>query len=181
MGVNTRNMYSCLQKCNKLHKSHIVGQLLNSHYVIARSVENNAYAIALNGGMIHEWWFVNFLLAKVRGICIKTIKQTTSNSVNTAAVQYEIWTRRLPSYSQAYTYSSAAHDAGWTSCEAPAMTMTTATSSTLPTVTGLPETCVGLLFSVASGVPGGVWVVQPPRNSEGPPKSCQTQPNCENC
>jgi hypothetical protein len=30
MGVNTRNMYSCLQKCNKLNKSHLVGQLLNS-------------------------------------------------------------------------------------------------------------------------------------------------------
>jgi len=30
---------------------------------------------------------------------------------------------------------------------------------------------------------GGVWGVQtpPPRNSEGPPKSCQTQPDCENC
>ena len=28
MGVNTRNMYSCLQKCNKLNKSHLVGQLL---------------------------------------------------------------------------------------------------------------------------------------------------------
>jgi len=37
-----------------------------------------------------------------------------------------------------------------------------------------------------SGVPGGggVWGVQtspPPGNSEGPPKSCQTQPDCENC
>ena len=30
MGVNTRNMYSCLQKCNKLNKSHLVVQLLNS-------------------------------------------------------------------------------------------------------------------------------------------------------
>ena len=30
MGVNTRNMYSCLQKFNKLNKSHLVGQLLNS-------------------------------------------------------------------------------------------------------------------------------------------------------
>ena len=30
MGVNTRNMYSCLQKCNKLNKSHLVGKLLNS-------------------------------------------------------------------------------------------------------------------------------------------------------
>jgi len=30
MGVNTRNMYSCLQKCNKLNKLHLVGQLLNS-------------------------------------------------------------------------------------------------------------------------------------------------------
>jgi len=30
MGVSTRNMYSCLQKCNKLNKSHLVGKLLNS-------------------------------------------------------------------------------------------------------------------------------------------------------
>ena len=30
MGVNTRNMESCLQKYNKLNKSHLVGQLLNS-------------------------------------------------------------------------------------------------------------------------------------------------------
>jgi len=29
MGVNTRNMYSCLQKCNKPNKSNLVGQLLN--------------------------------------------------------------------------------------------------------------------------------------------------------
>ena len=29
MGVNTRNIQSCLQKCNKLNKSHLVGQLLN--------------------------------------------------------------------------------------------------------------------------------------------------------
>ena len=35
-----------------------------------------------------------------------------------------------------------------------------------------------------SGVPRGVGVSNPPsppRNSEGPPKSCQTQPHCENC
>ena len=30
MGVNTRNMWSRLQKCNKLNKLHLVGQLLNS-------------------------------------------------------------------------------------------------------------------------------------------------------
>jgi len=29
MGVNTRNMKSCLQKCNKLNKSHLVGKLLS--------------------------------------------------------------------------------------------------------------------------------------------------------
>jgi len=29
MGVNTWNMYTCLQKCNKLNKSHLVGKLLN--------------------------------------------------------------------------------------------------------------------------------------------------------
>ena len=33
-------------------------------------------------------------------------------------------------------------------------------------------------LSVVSGVPRGGWGVQtPPRNSEGPPKSCQTQPD----
>ena len=32
-----------------------------------------------------------------------------------------------------------------------------------------------------SGVPrGGLGCSNPPRNSEGPPKSCQTQPDCEN-
>ena len=30
MVVNTRNMESYLQKCNKLSKSHLVGELLNS-------------------------------------------------------------------------------------------------------------------------------------------------------
>jgi len=30
MGVNTRNIYSCLQECNLLNKSHLVGKLLNS-------------------------------------------------------------------------------------------------------------------------------------------------------
>ena len=28
---------------------------------------------------------------------------------------------------------------------------------------------------------GGVFNPPPPRNSEGPPKSYQTQPDCENC
>ena len=32
MGVNTRNMQSCLQKYNKLNNLHLVGQLLNSIY-----------------------------------------------------------------------------------------------------------------------------------------------------
>ena len=33
----------------------------------------------------------------------------------------------------------------------------------------------------SSGVRGGFGVFKPPpRNSEGPPKSCQTQPDCEN-
>ena len=35
MGVNNRNMQSFLQKCNKLNKSHLVGQLLNSIYEIS--------------------------------------------------------------------------------------------------------------------------------------------------
>ena len=28
---------------------------------------------------------------------------------------------------------------------------------------------------------GGLGCSNPPRNSEGPPKFCQTQPDCENC
>jgi len=28
---------------------------------------------------------------------------------------------------------------------------------------------------------GGIKLPPNPRNSEGPPKSCQTQPDCENC
>ena len=38
--------------------------------------------------------------------------------------------------------------------------------------------------TVGSGVPGGGGLGcsnLPTRNSEGPPKSCQTQPDCENC
>ena len=34
---------------------------------------------------------------------------------------------------------------------------------------------------VGLGEGGWVWGVQTPRNSEGPSKSCQTQPDCENC
>ena len=31
------------------------------------------------------------------------------------------------------------------------------------------------------GVGVGGFKHPPPRNSEGPPKSCQTEPDCENC
>jgi hypothetical protein len=44
----------------------------------------------------------------------------------------------------------AADEAGWTSCDAPNMTLTTAISKTFPNVAGLPEMCVCLLFSVAA-------------------------------
>ena len=39
--------------------------------------------------------------------------------------------------------------------------------------------CIGMQWRTERGV----WGVQPPppRNSEGHPKSCQTQSNCENC
>jgi len=43
MGVNTRNMQSCLQKYNKLNKSHLVGQLLNS----IRDARTHVYKIQL--------------------------------------------------------------------------------------------------------------------------------------
>jgi len=34
MGVMTRNMWRCLQKYNKLNKSHLVGQLLNTNFLL---------------------------------------------------------------------------------------------------------------------------------------------------
>jgi len=34
--------------------------------------------------------------------------------------------------------------------------------------------------AACSGIPKG-GSNTPPRNSEGPPKLCETQPNCENC
>ena len=43
MGVNTRNMQSCLQKCNKLNKSHLVGQLLN----LIHDARTDVYKICL--------------------------------------------------------------------------------------------------------------------------------------
>ena len=39
MGVNTRNMQSCLQKCNKLNKSHRVGHLLKTIFIGLFSTE----------------------------------------------------------------------------------------------------------------------------------------------
>ena len=39
-----------------------------------------------------------------------------------------------------------------------------------------------MMFDVTdSGVPGGGGGFDPLPNSEDPPKSCQTQPDCENC
>ena len=41
-----------------------------------------------------------------------------------------------------------------------------------------------VFLTLVSGVTRGVWGVQPPpppRNSESPSKSCQTQSDCENC
>ena len=40
MGANTRNMLSCLQKYNKLNKSHLVGQLINifSNYLVKGTI-----------------------------------------------------------------------------------------------------------------------------------------------
>jgi len=38
MGVNTRNMQSCIRKCNNLNKSHLVGQLLNFVPIISHLI-----------------------------------------------------------------------------------------------------------------------------------------------
>jgi len=52
-----------------------------------------------------------------------------------------------------------------------------------PTLPSAAEVKNELSNMSPSGVPrgGGFGGVQTPQNSEGPPKSCQTQPNCENC
>jgi len=43
------------------------------------------------------------------------------------------------------------------------------------------EICFATIFAPVA-YRGGIWGVNPPppRNSEGPPKSCQTHPDCEN-
>jgi len=46
----------------------------------------------------------------------------------------------------------------------------------------LPFIVVGTAYTVKQWrTEGGFGVFNPPRNSESPPKSCQTQPDCENC
>jgi len=43
-------------------------------------------------------------------------------------------------------------------------------------------TCFGVITIIREQWPTGDGVQTPlPQNSEGPPKSCQTQPDCENC
>ena len=56
------------------------------------------------------------------------------------------------------------------------------------TVANITVYCVLAIWYISSSVrsyvpvalPGGGGSTPPPRNSEGPPKSCQTQPDCEN-
>jgi len=59
MGVNTRNMLSCLQKYNKLYKPHLVGQLLN----------------LIHDARTHEYKKVCYL---VRSLCT-SLKRVPSN------------------------------------------------------------------------------------------------------
>jgi len=67
MGVNTRNMYSCLQKCNKLNKSYLVGQLLNSihnawtHvYKICSQCFEGLHCLHLQGEAGHWCWRLGY-------------------------------------------------------------------------------------------------------------------------
>jgi len=51
-----------------------------------------------------------------------------------------------------------------------------------PSLYFFSSSLLGRNIFLSSGVPwGGGWGFNPPRNSEGPPKSCQTEPDCENC
>ena len=69
MGVNARNMYSCLQKCNKLNKTHLVGQLLNSihdarTHVYTRKIATACYSLpqhqsALGTNTVASQWLCN--------------------------------------------------------------------------------------------------------------------------
>ena len=54
-------------------------------------------------------------------------------------------------------------------------------ASVVPSVSSV-WLCLHFIILVPVAYRGGVWGVQTsPQNSEGPPKSCQTQPDCENC
>ena len=55
MGVNTPNMYSCLQKYNKLNKSHLVGQLLNSIHDARTNVYKNTLVFFLEIIVFYFW------------------------------------------------------------------------------------------------------------------------------
>ena len=62
MGVNTRNMYSCLQKYNKLNKSHLVGQLLKFVTTVFKYPEEHSmkfYSVVLSDDLCqlirYEW------------------------------------------------------------------------------------------------------------------------------
>jgi len=70
MCVNTRNMYRCLQKCNKLNKSHLVGKLLNSVKFSHKHVSKNEIF-----SLIRRWHsainsiILNILLKLLQYIC----------------------------------------------------------------------------------------------------------------
>ena len=66
MGVNTRDMYSCLQKYNKLNKSHLVGQLLN----LIHDARTHEYKIKSKEFREGRETFIYFSVAEVIMFCM---------------------------------------------------------------------------------------------------------------
>ena len=73
MGVNTRNTYSCLQKYNKLNKSHLVGQLLNSIHDARTHVHIYIYIYKLTvvcqeGNEVNKFKYLRKQITRVIGV-----------------------------------------------------------------------------------------------------------------
>ena len=73
MGVNTRNTYSCLHKYNKLNKSHLVGQLLNSIHDARTHVHIYIYIYKLTvvcqeGNEVNKFKYLRKQITRVIGV-----------------------------------------------------------------------------------------------------------------
>ena len=73
MGGNTRNMQSCVQKYNKLNKSHLVGQLLNSIH----NARTHVYKTHMQ--VTHSKVFTSILFCSQLSLKISTLNDTKTD------------------------------------------------------------------------------------------------------